>query len=255
VLVPASLTAGAPRPLPLIISPHGRGVAPIGVASRWGCLPSLYGFVVVCPAGEGVHVHANPWGAPGDIADLARMPAIVQRELPWLRIDRRRIYAVGASMGGMETLLLAARHPNPLAAAVAMDAVVDLRGRYYEMLASRRSGDHVQDKLCCEVGGTPAQVPSRYRERSPMTYLTRLARSRAPLLIWWSRRDQVVIGQTRRQSGLFFRRLRGLHPRAVLKAVITDLPHYAAFSARVGLPAVMRFLRPHGHWRERRSSR
>jgi poly(3-hydroxybutyrate) depolymerase len=249
VLVPASSARRVAAPWPLVISPHGRGVRPAEVAGRWGNLPSLYGFVVVCPAGEGVRVHNDPFGAPGDVADLARMPAIVRRVLPWLHIDDKCVYAVGSSMGGLEALLLAARHPDSLAAAVAMDAVVDLRRRYREMLSSTHSGDRSQDKLCKELGGTPSQVPACYRQRSPMTYLPALARGRVALLVWWSRADKVVVGQARMQSGLFVRRLRQRNPRALVREVVTDLPHNAAFSARVGLPAVVRFLRPNGHWR------
>jgi hypothetical protein len=116
----------------------------------------------------------------------------------------------------MEALLLAARHPNTVAAAVAMDGVVDLRRRYYEMLSSRRSGDRAQDKLVREIGRTPSQEPSSYCERSPMTYLASLAHDHVALLIWWSRADRVVVGQAKEQSGLFFRRLRRLHPDAPL---------------------------------------
>jgi hypothetical protein len=153
-------------------------------------------------------------------------------------------------MGGMEALLLAARDPDTVAAAVTMDGVTDLRRRYYEMLSSYRSGDRAQDKLVREVGGTPSQEPARYCERSPISYLANLAHDDVALLIWWSRSDRVAVGQAKVQSGLFFRRLRRLHPEAPLRQVITGLPHNAAFSARVGLPAVIGFLRPGGHWRE-----
>jgi pimeloyl-ACP methyl ester carboxylesterase len=65
------------------------------------------------------------WGWRGQIADLARMPEIVHAELPWLRVDRRRIYAVGGSMGGHETLLLLGQYPKLLAGAVAFDSVTN----------------------------------------------------------------------------------------------------------------------------------
>src|SRR5215212_4395014 len=93
-------------PLPLIISPHGRGVAADLNADRWGDLPSLGPFAVVNPDGQGRLFERFSWGYPGQIEDLARMPKILQHAVPWLRIDRSRVYAFGASMGGQESLLL-----------------------------------------------------------------------------------------------------------------------------------------------------
>ena len=43
------------------------------------------------------------------------MPQIVAQALPWVRLDLRRVYAIGGSMGGQETLLLLGRHPELLA--------------------------------------------------------------------------------------------------------------------------------------------
>src|SRR6266550_4402863 len=102
-------------PLPLIISPHGRGVSAEENVNRWGNLPMLGSFAVVNPDGQGRKFERLSWGYAGQIEDLARMPRIVKGSLPWLRIDQRRIYAFGASMGGQETLLLVARHPSLLA--------------------------------------------------------------------------------------------------------------------------------------------
>jgi pimeloyl-ACP methyl ester carboxylesterase len=53
--------------------------------------------------------------------------------LPWLRIDLEKIYVLGSSMGGQETLLLAGRYPKSLsggtgrlAGAAAFDSTCDL---------------------------------------------------------------------------------------------------------------------------------
>ena len=80
-------------------------------AERWGDLPALGSFAVVNPEGQGRLFARFSWGYPGQIADLARMPQIVRRAVPWLRIDTSRIYAFGASMGGQESLLLRERRP------------------------------------------------------------------------------------------------------------------------------------------------
>src|SRR5690242_6841160 len=88
------------RPIPLIISPHGRGVGAAQNALFWGDLPGEGDFAVVNPAGEGRRLHWFSWGARGQIADLARMPAIARGY--GVRVDPRRIYAFGGSMGGQE---------------------------------------------------------------------------------------------------------------------------------------------------------
>ena len=137
VLLPASYDPAQGSALPLIISPHGRGLDGRANAQRWGDLPALDGFVVVNPDGEGSHLSGRfSWGAPGQIDDLARMPEIVGAALR-IRIDPLRIYAVGGSMGGEETLLLLARHPGLLAGAVAVDPVVDLARQFRSSTGTR----------------------------------------------------------------------------------------------------------------------
>src|SRR5207248_1796543 len=93
VLVPRSYDRQLRPALPLVISPHGRGGTGAGNALLWGDLPDRGGFVVVNPDGDGNRLRRFSWGAPGQIDDLARMADIVSRALPWLRIDRSRIYA------------------------------------------------------------------------------------------------------------------------------------------------------------------
>src|SRR5260370_16834362 len=107
--------------IPLVISPHGSGIEPAANARRWGNLRALGPFGVVNPEGQGARLELYSWGSPGEVADLARMPSILRETIPWLRIDRRRIYAVGGSMGGQESLLLLAKHPHLLAGVVSFD--------------------------------------------------------------------------------------------------------------------------------------
>jgi pimeloyl-ACP methyl ester carboxylesterase len=98
------------------------------------------------------------------------MPEFATKALPWLRIDRSRIYALGSSMGGQETLLLVARHPELLAGAAAMDSVTDLALRYRQLLDlgcnarcleqnGKPLGEVLQDAMSREVGGTPETAP------------------------------------------------------------------------------------------------
>jgi len=224
-------------------------MSPAFVASRWGRLPTRDGFAVVCPAGEGERLADDSWGAPGQISDLARMPAIVQHALPWIHIDRRRVYAVGPSMGGQEALLLAAQYPDRIAAAVSIDGVADLATHFREMPRPKRSGRRVLRAMDVECGGTPAQQPFSYALRSPLCYAENLAFDGVPVELWWSRRDQVVVDQGARQSGLLYRTIRHLNPTAPVREVVTDYRHCAAFCPGVALRQVVAFLRPHGRWR------
>src|SRR5215218_7618011 len=61
-------------PLPMVISPHGRGLNGASNARLWGDLPALGSFVLVSPDGEGRRRHDTSWGWRGQIDDLARMP-------------------------------------------------------------------------------------------------------------------------------------------------------------------------------------
>jgi dienelactone hydrolase len=116
VLAPAQYgPENRPPPLPLVISPHRprhprdheRPVVarPAGARRLRRHLPRWHG--------RRLPLHS--WGWRGQIADLARMPSILQATMPWLRVDGRRIYAVGGSMGGQETLLLVGQYPQLLA--------------------------------------------------------------------------------------------------------------------------------------------
>lgn len=81
-------------------------------------------------------------------------------------LDLTRVVAIGHSAGGQLALWLAAQHPQhqvPLRGVVALAAVADLR-RAWELGLSRGV---VADLL----GGTPHDVPERYRQASPIELL------------------------------------------------------------------------------------
>ncbi len=189
LLVPADYHG---EPIPLVISPHGRGCDESENAAFWGGLPGLGNFAVINPGGEGRRLHWYSWGAPGQIADLARMPAIA--EAHGVRVDPSRIYAIGGSMGGQETLLLAALHPHLLAGAAAFDPDTDLARRYRDF-AKLSDGAQLQALARIEIGGTPGQVPEAYAIRSPDHYARQLADSHVPLQLYWSTRDRVIRDQ------------------------------------------------------------
>jgi dipeptidyl aminopeptidase/acylaminoacyl peptidase len=233
VILPASYDGGTS--LPLVISPHGRGLNGETNARLWGDLPAR-GFAVVNPDGAGDHLSGRfSWGAAGQVDDLARMPDIVEQQVPGLRIDRTRIYAVGGSMGGQETLLLVARYPHLLAGAVAVDPTVDFARQYdnfgrFECSAAcmRGWGGNIGDKLQSfarrEVGGSPADDPSGYAARSPLSYTTQIAESGVRLELWWSTEDKVIL-DSRLQSGLLADRIREVPEHAPLHEVVGTWRH------------------------------
>ena len=233
-------------------TPHGRGLNGQANSILWGNLPGRGSFAVINPDARGRRVPGHSWGYAGQIADLARMPAILRTTLPWLRIDHDRIYAFGGSMGGQETLLLVARHPDLLAGAAAFSSVTDLALQY-------RNFDRVRCKNACrvllgtqfgstlrkiarrEIGGGPGTRAAAYAARSPITYARGIAGSCVPLQLWWSVSDQIVVDQ-QSQSGKLFWQLRRLNPRANVEAFVGFWIHSSEMRARTGLPlALARF--------------
>ncbi len=176
--------AHQPHPLPLVISPHGRNNFGWGNAAHyWQDLPADGPFALVSPDGlSRAHDKASdPLDQPPSdpslftygyrrwMDDLARMPKIVQETLPWLQIDLERIYVLGSSMGGQETLLLAARYPGPLsggtgrlAGAAAFDSTCDVAVQcgYLTRLAPAHGANPpgVAARMIEEINARPANV-------------------------------------------------------------------------------------------------
>jgi poly(3-hydroxybutyrate) depolymerase len=224
-------------PIPLIISPHGRGVSARLNLRRWGELPARGPFAVVNPEGQGRVEPLYAWGDPGEISDLAKMPLLVRRALPWLRIARHRIYAFGASMGGQETLLLVARYPHLLAGAAAFDAPTNMAARY-AAFSLLKFGRGTQRLARIEIGGTPQTDPRAYALRSPLHWARRIAFSGVPLQIWWSTRDRTVIDQAR-ESGALYREIKRLNPAAPVTEHVGRWVHTAEMRAGTRLPTAL----------------
>ena len=234
-----------------MISPHGRNnFGWVNAAHYWRELPADGPFALVCPDGlSRAHNKAtNPFDQPPPdpslftygykrwIDDLARMPKIVTATLPWLRIDLEKIYALGSSMGGQETLLLAARYPKSppgapgrLAGAAAFDSTCDLATQCAYL--STRPAAHGADppgvaaRMIEEVNARPGnvqgfrksatffngrlhrqmtigellnKVPRKkalWDERSPLSYVDKLANLSFPLRLYWSSADTTVGNQ------------------------------------------------------------
>src|SRR6266545_3276933 len=71
VVLPSWYRPGHNPRIPLVISPHGRGVTAGANVQRWGNLPAFGGFAVVNPEGQGRRLRLHSWGYAGQVADLA----------------------------------------------------------------------------------------------------------------------------------------------------------------------------------------
>jgi poly(3-hydroxybutyrate) depolymerase len=189
-----------------VISPHGRNTTAKANAKLWGELPEHGDFVVVCPGGMGRRLPLHSWGYRRQIDDLARMPSIVEATLPWLHVDRRRVYGLGGSMGGQEILLLLGQYPQLMRRVVAFDSVTNFYRRYFDFATSPRTRG-LQALAQLEVGGTPRTNAEGYVLRSPTHWTRQIAESRVPLQLWWSLADQIV-GDQIHQSAHFHKELR-----------------------------------------------
>jgi pimeloyl-ACP methyl ester carboxylesterase len=278
-------------PLPLVISPHGRNnVAWSNVVTYWQDLPADGPFALVSPDGLGrAHTKAsdpfdqppsNPglftYGYPREIADLARMPKIVQETLPWLRVDLERVYVLGSSMGGQETLLLAARFPHALgggtgrlAGAAAFDSICDLATQC-GYLTHTPAGAATAALMLEEVGSRPNDVSgfdqaalfydrktkthttigqllrdlprdqAQWDERSPLRFAAQLAALGFPLALYWSTKDAVVGNQATKQTGKLYNAIEAANPEAAVAQVVGDWTHSAEFVPRGRLGEALR---------------
>jgi pimeloyl-ACP methyl ester carboxylesterase len=236
-------------PLPVVISPHGRGANGLSNAAFFDRLPAVGRFAVISPDGMGQRLKNFSYGAPGQIDDLARMPELAAAALPWLRLDSSRVYALGSSMGGQETLLLVARHPRLLAGAAALDSVTDLARRYQQLpqLPCAQScferwgkpyGAVLQSTLANEVGGSPQEALDDYATRSGLSQARRIAGSGVPLQIWWSTEDRIVWDQEHQSQALYEELLR-IDRCAPVSAYVGDWAHSREMRASELLPVAL----------------
>jgi pimeloyl-ACP methyl ester carboxylesterase len=226
------------QPIPLVISPHGRGVDALDNARLWGDLPALGDFAVINPLGQGRKLTLFSWGDPGEIADLARMPAIA--EAHGVNVDPKRIYAFGGSMGGQEVLLLDARYPHLLAGVAAFDPATDMARRYWDF-AKLPGGAELQHLAREEIGGTPLTDPAAYAARSPDTFVRQIALSGVPLQLYWSSRDRVISDQ-RDETAVLDTEILGWDPDARVWDFRGDWAHTAEMRPWGRLPrALARF--------------
>jgi len=182
IVHPRRTTRG--RALPLVIWAHGAGGS-ARCENSFRDFPGRFGFVVACIDGQGTATRGHSYAAPGQIDDLARVPDLVRQRLPRLPIDQRNVIIAGSSMGGIEALVAANRHPNRFRAVVAIDAIADMQRRYWSLPPTR------QRALREECGGDPIDRPGCFARRAPATNIANLAVSRTRVALYWSVNDRL----------------------------------------------------------------
>lgn len=147
------------------------------------------GFVVVAPEyrgsiGYGPTLYdAIDYGGT-EVDDVVTAARVLTSRVP--EVDPRRIGVIGWSHGGMITLLSIFRNPATFAAAVAIVPVTNLFQRLaYKGIEEQRAQIDPNNRF----GGSPAQRPSVYRERSPLFHVDKL---RIPLRVHVADNDQDV---------------------------------------------------------------
>jgi pimeloyl-ACP methyl ester carboxylesterase len=117
-----------------------------GVFEQWGEELARRGALYLCPEYRG-----NSWMGPAAEADLLDILKFVNQRFPC-----RRLILAGGSMGGTSALIFASRFPK------ALDGVIALCPATAPALMFATFPDH----FVASYGGSPADVPLLYAERT-----------------------------------------------------------------------------------------
>ena len=172
--------AGRPEgPLPTVFALHGGPHA--ADEDRFSPARAAWldaGFAVVHVNYRGSTGYGSAWrdaieGRPG-LTELEDVAAVHDWAVDSGLADRERCVVHGASWGGYLTLLALGTQPQRWAAGVAGVPVADYVAAYADEMEPLRAFDRAL------FGGSPDEVPERYREGSPISYVERV---RAPVLV------------------------------------------------------------------------
>ena len=138
----------------------------------------------------------HPW--PAQLDDVQHAVRWVRANAARYGVDPERVGAYGWSAGGQLAALLGTRDTrdaaSPLAAYPSRVAcVVDLAG---DVDLAAYTSPPALDEVVALLGGTPAQVPERYRDASPLSWID--ARTAPFLVIHGALDDVVPVAQSRR---------------------------------------------------------
>ncbi len=127
----------------------------------------------------------NAWMCPAAVAELHRL-------LTWARdhYGVRQWLFISGSMGGTANLIYGVRHPEDVAAMVALCPATDL-ARYLDWLAPFADGiqREIADAITAAYGGTPAEQPARYAAHAALRHADRLT---MPLYVAHGDDDRII---------------------------------------------------------------
>lgn len=141
------------------------------------------GYVVLAPncrISRGFDPRLATASSTREIADDVAAAAEYLRQVEG--VDPRKIGVWGASFGGFGVLAAITLHPDAFAAAVEFSGPCDLA-------ALHRESAEFRPVLSALFGGTPEQRPDRYRDESPLSYVSQI---RCPLLILHGTADKTI---------------------------------------------------------------
>lgn len=121
----------------------------------------------------------RPEAAGSDLA-FADLRGVIEFTKAKRAIDPERVYAIGASGGGMMTLLAAARMPEVWAAASAWVPVTDLAAWHADSVVRDNKYAREIESVCGGLPGSSREVDAVYESRSVIAWLSNV-RPRLPL--------------------------------------------------------------------------
>ena len=178
--------ADAPEgPLPTVFSVHGGPHA--ADEDRFSAYRAVWvdaGFVVIEVNYRGSAGYGSAWrdaieGRPG-LTELEDIAAVHDWAVASGLSDPARMVIEGGSWGGYLTLLALGTQPERWTAGVSIVPVADYVTAYADEMETLRQFD--RDIF----GGSPDELPDRYRECSPLTYVDNV---RAPVLVMAGEND------------------------------------------------------------------
>ena len=168
-----------PGPLPLIVDVHGGPTH--HDADVFRAYPSAWvdqGYAVVQVNYRGSTGYGSAWRdaleARVGHVELEDVVAVRDHLVAAGLADPARIVLAGASWGGYLTLLGLGTHPDRWALGLAGVPVADYVAAYEDEMEGLKAFDRSL------FGGSPEEVPERYRDSSPLTYVGAV---RAPVLV------------------------------------------------------------------------
>lgn len=167
------------RPYPTVFDVHGGPTAQdddsfVPTAAAW----VDHGFAVVRVNYRGSTGYGSEWrdaieGRVG-LTELEDVKAVRDWAVESGLADPGRLVLTGGSWGGFLTLLGIGTQPDDWTVAVAAVPVADYVAAYEDEMEGLQAFDRSL------FGGSPEEVPERYRESSPITYVDRV---KAPVLV------------------------------------------------------------------------